>query len=227
MRIDVEAEKIEIGRELAAEVDVVDPPQIVEDEPVWIGGAQDQHLIVLEPSRDEGEEAVIVDHMGRPDRGRGVVEGQHHLIEIVVGGGPEMPAPRMVERSDTLVLVLEEGLELGQRHRTVGQRSRGVELIVRLPADDVRIAAIMLGHRFSDALRMFAEHPARKVGVLARAMAHGAAIGIDAQHFGITRRQPTRRRRRRRTHDGLDAGLAQHIDGPVEQIEIERPLMRL
>jgi hypothetical protein len=57
---------------------------------------------------------VIVDHMGRPARGRGVVEGQHHLIEIVVGGGPEMPAPRIVERGDGLVLVLEEGLELGR-----------------------------------------------------------------------------------------------------------------
>ncbi|MNL82031.1 hypothetical protein D3C87_2092990 [compost metagenome] len=63
---------------------------------------------------------MIVEHMGRPDRGRGVVEGQHHLIEIVVSGGPEMSAPRMVERGDGLVLVLEEGLELGQRHRTVG-----------------------------------------------------------------------------------------------------------
>ena len=49
-------------------------------------------------------------------------------------------------------------------------------------------------------------------------MTHGASIGIDAQHFGITRRQPARRRRRRRAHDGLDAGLAQNIDGPVEQI---------
>ena len=39
VRIDVEAKKIEIGRELAAEVDVFNPPQIVEDEPVWIGGA--------------------------------------------------------------------------------------------------------------------------------------------------------------------------------------------
>ena len=29
----------------AAEVDVVDPPQIVEDEPVWVGGAQDLHLL--------------------------------------------------------------------------------------------------------------------------------------------------------------------------------------
>jgi hypothetical protein len=58
-------------------------------------------------------------------------------------------------------------------------------------------------------------------------MAHGAAIGIDAQHFGITRRQPAGRRRRRRAHDGLDAGFPQHIDGPVEQIEIERPLTRL
>src|SRR6188508_2776640 len=91
----------------------------------------------------------------------------------------------------------------------------------------MRIAAIMLGHRFSDALRMLAEHSARKIGVLARAMAHGAAIGIDAQHFGITRRQPARRRRRRRAHDGLDASLAQHIYGAVEQIEVERPLMRL
>ena len=58
-------------------------------------------------------------------------------------------------------------------------------------------------------------------------MTHGAAIGIDAQHFGITRRQPARRRRRRRAHDCVDAGLAQHIYGAVEQIEVERPLMRL
>jgi hypothetical protein len=42
MGVDVEAEKIEIGRELAAEVDVVELPQIVEDEPVRVGGAQDQ-----------------------------------------------------------------------------------------------------------------------------------------------------------------------------------------
>src|SRR5690606_29945486 len=105
IRVYVEAKEIEIGRELAAEVDVVDPPKIVEDEPVWIGGAQDQHLIVLEPRSDEGEEAVIVHHMGRPDRSRGIVKGQHHLVEIVVGGGPEMPAPRIVERGDGLVLV--------------------------------------------------------------------------------------------------------------------------
>ena len=39
VRINVEAKKIEIGRELATEVDVFNPPQIVEDEPVWIGGA--------------------------------------------------------------------------------------------------------------------------------------------------------------------------------------------
>ena len=52
MRVDVEAEKIEIGREVAAEVDVVETPQIVEDEPVGIDRTQDLNLIALEPRCD-------------------------------------------------------------------------------------------------------------------------------------------------------------------------------
>ena len=97
MRVDVEAEKIEIGRELAAEVDVAHAAQIVEDEPVWIGGAQDQHLIVLEPRRDEGEEAVIVLHMAGARKARASRPRQVDLVEVVIGARPEMAAPGVVQ----------------------------------------------------------------------------------------------------------------------------------
>src|SRR3569833_2611169 len=108
MRVHVESEKIEVGRELAEEIDILIQTKIVIVEPVWFSGEKDKHLIVLEPRRDEGEEAVIVEQMGWTDGRRSVVEGQHLLIEVVVGGGPEMTAPRLVERGDSLVLVPEE-----------------------------------------------------------------------------------------------------------------------
>src|SRR5690606_3771788 len=123
------------------------------------------------------------------NRSGGVVDGQHYLIEIVVGGGPEIPAPRLVERGDGPVLFLEEGLELDQRYRSVRQRSGSVELIVCLPADYVRIVTIVVRHRLGDALRVSAKHWACEVRMLARSMTHGAAIGIYAQYFGIARCQ--------------------------------------
>src|SRR6186713_2945294 len=71
---------------------------------------------------------------------------------------------------------------------------------------------------------MRSEHGARQVGMLARAMAHRAAIWIDAEDLGISRRQPARRCRRRRAHDGLYTGSAEHLDRAVEQIENEHAL---
>src|SRR5688572_21668353 len=71
---------------------------------------------------------------------------------------------------------------------------------------------------------MRSEHVACQVGMLARAMAHRAAIGIDAEDLGISRRQPARRCCRRRAHNGLYTGSAEHLDRAVEQIEVERPL---
>lgn len=48
----------------------------------------------------------------------------------------------------------------------------GVQLVVGLPADDKRIVAIVLGHRFGDTPAVLAKDRACRVAMLARAMDH-------------------------------------------------------
>ena len=119
-RVDVEPEKIEIAGEFPADVDIAEPSQIVEHEPVRIGGAQYFHLIRLEARRSEGQEAMVVENVSGTGESRRLIEGQNDLIEIVVSRRPEIAPPCAVELRDGPVARLEKVLEFNSRRGRIG-----------------------------------------------------------------------------------------------------------
>ena len=220
-RIDVKADEIEILAELGPEIDVLQIAQVVEDEPVGIGGAQDLDLVALESRRRPCEEAVIVLHMaGAQMRWRHGMR-QHDLVEVVVGRCPEMAAPGEVQVINRRILVTQIVAEGDCRGIGERLRDRCVQLVVRLPADDMRIVLVVLRHCGRDAAAMLAQYGACCVAVLPRPMTSAATVSIHAKHFGIVQRQPARRGRGRRAEDRLDAGLSEHLDRAVEEVEVE------
>ena len=62
-RVDIETHEVEVLAKLAAEIDVRQPTDVVENEPAWIGRAQDLHLILLKGRRYRCEETMIVLHV--------------------------------------------------------------------------------------------------------------------------------------------------------------------
>ena len=67
------------------------------------------------------------------------------------------------------------------------------------------------------------------MSVVFKRMIGGAPGAVDSQHLGIFGRQPARRRRRRRAHDGFDAGLAQLgelLCARFAELDRDSPVMR-
>ncbi len=136
--------------------------------------------------------------------------------------------PGAVERGDVAGETRPEpGGEARLGVGRVVEREVAMELVVRLPADDVRVAREMLRQDAGDAAAVGAENRAEVRGVLPRAVLHGAAVGIDAQHLGVLHGEPARRRGGGRAKNGANAGRAETGDGLVEKREIEAAFLGL
>ena len=132
----------------------------MKDEPGGVRRSQDLDLVVLETRRRKGQEAMVVLYVPRAQKARRAVKRQDDLVETVVARGPEVAAPGEIERVDGCVAALEIDLELAARDRRVGLRSAGIEFVIGLPANDIGVVLVVLGHRPRDPAAMGAEHRA-------------------------------------------------------------------
>jgi hypothetical protein len=139
------------------------------------------------------------------------------LVEIVIGRCPEISTPGKIERIDRLVAISKIAPEFSFGRFGIGRRRCGVELVVGLPADDMRIVAIVVGKRSGDPAAVHAVDRTVGVGMLARAMGCDAVILVNPQYFRIGRRQPPRWRCCRRAEDCANTMGAQNADRLVEE----------
>src|SRR5580698_5847642 len=96
--------------------------------------------------------------------------------------------------------------------------------IVNLPADDVGIVAIALGHFSRDLTAEFAIALAGEGKMLAVSVNRAASIHPHAKDVWILLGHPCRRRRGRRSQDDGDMMLRSFGNRVIEPIEIELPL---
>ena len=122
--------------------------EVVGDEHVLAAvGAEDVALLAVEFGRHVAEEPAEIEPVRRRRISRQTV-GQLDFFEGAVSHGPEHRSPLRVQGVDIAVGLRKPKLEGFAVFRAVRQSAvvAGV-LVVRLPSDDVRIAAIAVGQR--------------------------------------------------------------------------------
>src|SRR5260370_15452131 len=133
-------------------------------------------LLVAAPS--VGDEALPVEE----EAGVAILLLDGDLGPVSVGLGPVGGGPAGVEVVEGLVAVLEPGLELLFDIGAIGEI--GV-LVVDLPADDVGVVAVALGHLLGDAAGELTVLWVGPVELLAIAVLVLATVFLDAERFGV------------------------------------------
>ena len=95
-----------------------------------------------------------------------------------------------------------------------------VELVVQLPADDLRFALVVLSEGGADAVGQAEVLRRRVVEVAAAAVGHGRAVEVPAEDFGVLVGNPRRGAVGRRAEDHLELVLAAQGNGAVEEVKL-------
>jgi prepilin-type N-terminal cleavage/methylation domain-containing protein len=174
-----------------------------------------------------GEEALEIEQrMGIDGLGQDFLIGDLDLVEVLIHLRPEGVAPVAVEVVNGGVFLFEPRAELDGAGLAVAEvLAVMAEFIVELPAPDGGIVAETFGELGVDLLDILTVNLGAPIGVLARAVLHGAALGVHHEHFGMLLDEPDGGRGRGRAEDDLEAMIGAKLDVLFEPIEIVLALL--
>ncbi len=149
------------------------------------------------------------------------------LIEILIHLRPKRRAPIAIQVVDGAVFVLQPRAKFALANVAVTRLLAVMaEFIVELPAPHARVVAVTATefvHDFPHVLAVGIDTPAR---LLARAVQHPPARGIDHQNLRMLFAEPHRRRGTRRAEHHLQALVGAQLDIAVKPGKIEMALLR-
>jgi len=215
-RIAVPRRDVEIGRDLVVIELGEQLHEVVRDGPARRVRADDVDLHAVVARDLIRCEPPVIEPVRRMRFGDGA-DRRVDFVEAAVLHAPEHRAPCAVQCIDGLVACLEPLAKTHDGCRRIADHGVvAAVLVIGLPVRDRRVPAVTLGHCRADRSRGFEKRRRRKIVVTARAERARPPVRIDRQDVRMAVDQPLRRRRGRRAHHNLQAGLAEHVDRAVE-----------
>ena len=186
---------------------------------------QDVRLLV-----DIGDDVFVVEaYPLRHQRGMlpSAVHGRDDLLEGPVSKRPARHPPRLVERPDRAVLLLQIGVEARAAVGAITALAVGEDLVIDLPADDGGMAPERLAELLRDDAVFLAHDGRGLAGMAAGKDLRLLLAAVDDARLGVFVKQPPGRRAARRTHDDVDPRRIQFVDDVLEPAECKDALLRL
>ena len=187
-----------------------------------VGGvlAHGRRLGAVEREQAVGGEPPVVEHVGGVgDRRR--QPRREHLLQVGVPLRPERGAPRVVERVEPAVALVQPAPERGRAPVAVARQVVAGVLVGDVPHRQGRVVGVAARHLAGQPHGPGGEDRRVRAPRLPAAGPAGAALDVDRQHLGVRVGEPRWRGRGGGGEVDGDAVLVQQVHRVVEPAELE------